>query len=84
MTDDTNMQQIRDRFYALMDDLFGFERGELENAQTLSELAGWDSLNQVRLIAGLEEEFGLSFDQDDLASFDTFEHLFKHIAEMQK
>jgi acyl carrier protein len=43
-------------------------------------LAGWDSFAHVKLIIGLEEEFGIKFSIDEVAETKTVEGLRKIIA----
>jgi acyl carrier protein len=40
---------------------------QLSDGDTDATLAGWDSFAQVRLILGLEEEFGIKFTVNEVA-----------------
>lgn len=40
-----------------------------------ADVAGWDSLANINIIFGIEEEFGIRFGDDDLASTNTIGEL---------
>ena len=44
----------------------------------------WDSVAVVTLLAVIEEEFGISIDEDDPARFDSFQAILSYLRESQK
>jgi acyl carrier protein len=46
-----------------------------------ADVAGWDSLNHVRLIVAIETEYGTQFSLDELEQFATVGDLVKLLAE---
>jgi acyl carrier protein len=52
----------------------------LSDHDTDATLAGWDSFAHVKLIIGLEEEFGIKFSIDEVAETKSVEGLRKIIA----
>ena len=47
------------------------------------EFEEWDSLNHMNLIASLEEEFGISFDVDDISEADRVSKVFTVVKKLQ-
>ncbi len=39
---------------------------------TMSQLENWDSINHLNLVVSLEEEFGLSFNENEIPVMDSF------------
>ena len=52
----------------------------LSGSESDATLAGWDSFAHVKLIIGLEEEFGIHFSIDEVAETKTVDGLRKIIA----
>jgi acyl carrier protein len=50
---------------------------------TSSTVKGWDSVAVVTLIAVIEEEFGITIDEDDPARFDSFHTILNYLRESQ-
>ena len=50
--------------------------GQLDQAST-DTIADWDSLATVRLVAVVEEEFGVAFEPEDLEQLDSFERVYQ-------
>lgn len=75
MSDPTRSEALRAKLFSIIEDLFGFRREQLERVGSLGDLPGWDSLNQVRLIAGIEDEFGVAFEPEELPALDSFDAL---------
>jgi len=43
----------------------------------------WDSVAVVTLLAAIEEEFGISIEEDDPAKFDSFERILTYLQETE-
>lgn len=41
------------------------------------DIDGWDSLGHVSMVSGLEKEFGLSFDVDDVMEMETVDAILR-------
>ncbi len=60
----------------------GATQEEIRTAR-LQDIAGWDSLRGVTLLAVLDEEFGLQLDLSELLDLGSFEGISQHIANRQ-
>lgn len=56
-----------ERIRTVFRDVFDDPRLAIDDTTSSRDVAGWDSLAQVRLIIGLEQEFRVSFSTEDLA-----------------
>jgi acyl carrier protein len=56
------LTKIRD----ILADVLDNERLVLTEASTADEVEDWDSINQVKLLIGLEEELGFRFDTPEV------------------
>ncbi len=53
-------------------DIFELEKSVLDETEDLFEMENWDSLNQVRLIATVENEFNIKVTEADINNFKSF------------
>jgi hypothetical protein len=51
--------------------LFGVEMGQLK-ALEYQSIETWDSVGHMSLIVSIEEEFGISFEMDDILDFSSY------------
>lgn len=63
------------RIEQIVRDLLGEDDLELSADTRPADVAGWDSLANVSIVFGLEEEFGISFGDDVLKGFETIGQL---------
>jgi acyl carrier protein len=66
-------------------DIFDDPALTITPATSAADIAGWDSVAQVKLVLAIEEEFGVEFNIDEVAAFRTvadFEHVIvaRHVA----
>lgn len=71
MTDATLDARVR----RVIEDLFGAHDVELTDGTAPAEIPGWDSLGNVNVMFGLEQEFNVRFSDEDFAPVDTIGHL---------
>lgn len=64
MRDDDILARLVPIFREELDD----QRLDLSLGTSQKDLAGWDSLAQVRLVAAIESEFGFQFSIDEIES----------------
>ena len=64
MTTDAILEKLTPVFCDVFDD----ETIALSFATTAADVPGWDSLVHIRLIAAVEDEFGMRFDMKDVVS----------------
>ncbi len=61
MSSDEKIKQV-------MSVVFEVEPREIDDNASPDSIAGWDSLRHMNLIVALEEEFNVSFNEDDISS----------------
>ncbi|MDH7974957.1 acyl carrier protein [Sphingomonas sp. AR_OL41] len=54
------------RISEIMSDIFEVDDIQLAPDTTAADVEGWDSLNNIRLMAGIEAEFGIRFKTAEL------------------
>jgi acyl carrier protein len=69
-----------DRLVTVFRDVFDMPALEI-NGLTRSTFSDWDSLAQVKLIIGIEEEFGVKFTIDQVANIGSVDEFRKLLAE---
>ena len=50
-----------------------------ENSCSIDTIENWDSLQQIRIVLALEQEFGIEFDDDEISKLTDFEHIYSLI-----
>jgi acyl carrier protein len=60
-----------ERIEGVVRGLLGNEDIDLKPETRPSDVPGWDSLANINIVFGVEEEFGIRFGDDDLAGADT-------------
>jgi acyl carrier protein len=58
------LQRLRE----VMSAVFGIEVSAIDADASSTTIAEWDSVRHLQLMLALEEEFGVQFDTDELAS----------------
>ncbi len=62
---------IYDRLNTVFQDIFDDERITVKAKTTADDIDDWDSLENIRLIAAVEDEFGIRFRPGELRSMQT-------------
>ncbi len=57
-----------EKIKAVMAMVFGKEPSDIAENASPDTIEEWDSLNHMNLIVGLEEEFGVEFSEEQIAS----------------
>ena len=52
----------------------GVENSVINENLKYNEIPEWDSIGHMTLISNLEDEFGISFETDDIVDFSSFIH----------
>ncbi len=73
-------EQIYSRLTEVFQDVFDNESIELSPQTTARDIAGWDSVNHVNLIAATEMRFGIRFKTTELESMHNVGELVAAIA----
>ena len=75
--------EITSRLTDLMRDIFDEEDLTVSDATTADDVAEWDSTNHVRLMVGVEQEFGVRFEASEITAPQTVGELIDLIASKQ-
>ena len=60
------MQDIQARVRSIMSKVFGVDEGEITPDASQDTLEKWDSLRHMNLIVALEEEFGITLQDEQV------------------
>lgn len=56
-------------------EIFFIDEDEVKAELTPNDVSLWDSLNHLRLVTAVEEEFGIKFSMNDIQSIDSISKL---------
>lgn len=62
-------------------DIFDIDESMVTEKATADDIPGWDSLNQIVLIASIEDEFSIRFSLDDYAEMKSLRRILDYIGE---
>ena len=71
---------VRERVRLVFADVFDDPDFELRDDLAAADVPGWDSLNHINLIVGIESEFGIQFEGEDIAALTCVGDLFALLA----
>jgi len=69
-------------FYELLDELFEFDPGTVNESTVLKDVPNWSSLTFVGLIATIDEEYGVAVSPSVITSSDTAGDLKENIQKL--
>ena len=61
----------REEFFALAARIFGVDRATIDGTTAYESIAGWDSVNHLRLVMETEREFGVKYPLERIPSLMT-------------
>lgn len=59
--------EIMNRLKKVMAQIFGINEESINDDSSMDNIEEWDSLRHINLIIALEQEFGISFPDEDVA-----------------
>ena len=59
----------------IMSNLFGIEEDEITDESSIHSIEKWDSLKHINLIIAIEEEFGISIDEEEMVEMTRFDKI---------
>ena len=74
------MSVLEQNIIALLSDLTGIERSELDNKASVETLEAWDSIAHINLILSIEEQYHITIDPELAADLTSVEMLTKFLA----
>ena len=62
-----DLDEIHTRALPIFQTVFEDPSFELQPTLRMGEIEAWDSFNQINLMLGIETEFGIEFEQEEMA-----------------
>mgnify|MGYP001244007802 CR=1 FL=1 len=62
---------VKNRVYEIFDQCFELNGSPIEDGWTSDNISKWDSLGHLNLMTGLEEEFDITFDIEEMFAIDS-------------
>ena len=56
----------------IMSNLFEIEEDEITDESSIDNIENWDSLKHINMIIAIEEEFGISIDEEEMVEMTSF------------
>lgn len=66
---------MKDRIKQIMSDVLEAPLEEINQDSSSENIVSWDSLKHMNLVIALEEEFDVSFDEDDIPDIQSFQEI---------
>ena len=73
---------MEERIKGVMSSVFNVPKGEIQSDASPDTINSWDSLRHMDLIIGLEEEFDIEFDDENIGNLLNYDLIKKHIKEL--
>jgi len=75
---------MEEKLKKIMSDIFGIELNEISENSSPDNIQKWDSLGHLNLITSIEEEFGITIDEDQMIQMLNFKLVLVVIKECLK
>jgi acyl carrier protein len=72
---DTRRMIMNAKLVEILAEIFMLDEDDVKSELTPEEVASWSSLNHLRLITVVEEEFGIKLSMDEIQSIDNVARL---------
>ncbi|MFC1809127.1 acyl carrier protein [Candidatus Omnitrophota bacterium] len=66
---------MNEKLHEIISDIFELEADTIKDTLTANDIELWDSMNHLRLITAIEEEFGIKFTMAEIQSIDSIKIL---------
>ena len=73
-----------DRLKQIVADILNIDSNLINNNTSPTNLNEWDSLNQIKIMLAIEEQYDIEFDEDDLSKFTDFKSIKELIEKKSK
>lgn len=73
---------IENRIKTVMSSVLNIPKSEIHNKTSSDTIKSWDSLKHMNIIVGLEEEFDIEFDADEIGNLLNYELIRVYILEI--
>jgi acyl carrier protein len=68
---------------SVMASVFGLDAKDITETSSAETIENWDSLQHIKLIVALEEEFGVELENEDITTMISFTEIKKVIHKLQ-
>jgi acyl carrier protein len=75
------MSELKERIRNVMSIVFGIEKVQVKDNSEPGLIENWDSLRHMNLIVALEEEFGITFSDDEITELLNMELIISIVSE---
>jgi acyl carrier protein len=75
---------LDDRIVKVVSRVFGVPEGQVTPAWNRETIQDWDSVNHLKLILGLEEEFRLRFPTSEIPNLVSVERIQESVSRLEK
>ena len=75
--------EVKERIINLLSDKLGYDATEIKEENNFITDLGADSLDMVEIIMGIEQEFGLKIDDNEISEVKTVGDLIKKVENMR-
>jgi len=66
---------MEDKIKELMSSIFDIDKESITEDSSIENIKEWDSLNHMKLITILEDEYNIEFDEDELLDMVSFKKI---------
>lgn len=66
---------MRERLFQLLANIFDMQKNDIHEALTKNDIYKWDSLVQMELVAGLENEFNIQLRIDEIMNINSVKNI---------
>ena len=73
---------IENRIKTVISSVLNISKSEINNKTSSDTIKSWDSLKHMNIIVGLEEEFDIEFDADEIGNLLNYELIRVYILEI--
>lgn len=70
---------IKEKLQDIFRDVFGDDKIQLSEEMSAQDIEGWDSLQHILILAAVQDEFGISFDVDEIMNINNIGDMIKSI-----
>ncbi len=71
---------ISEKVKELFADTFDVDESDIHDETSRDSLANWDSLNHLRLVTALEQDFDISLTMDEINSMTSFSKIVEYVS----
>jgi acyl carrier protein len=70
------------RLKQIFSDIFELEIEEIDSDTSTDNIDTWDSLHHMDLIVAIEDEFDVSFDEEDIPELQNYAEILEHLLKL--